>query len=213
MSELNAQIAMMQDAVALATKAHCGQIRKGTPPIPYVTHCLEVAKRVSRYTDDVEIISAAFLHDVLEDTTLTARTLLRDFSAPVLQYVLECSRDAGAVSRPEKYKFMESFRTKSEGSVLIKIADRLCNCRDYLNTAGNGDNKHDLYYAEYALQAHPLLERVEHSGMMGNNGRMFTRDILELYSMIEELPEVSNYGYPDGALRGVTYLTSKGYIN
>ena len=57
---------MVEEARSFAEKAHEGQFRKGTKR-PYIVHPLEVAKIVSTMTDDEEIISAALLHDTLED--------------------------------------------------------------------------------------------------------------------------------------------------
>ena len=56
---------MIQRAIAFATKAHDGQLRKGTMR-PYILHPLEVGVIVARMTEDEEGISAAILHDTKE---------------------------------------------------------------------------------------------------------------------------------------------------
>ena len=57
---------MINKAIEFATKAHEGQMRKGTKR-PYIVHPMEVGDIVSSMTRDEEIISAAVLHDTIED--------------------------------------------------------------------------------------------------------------------------------------------------
>ena len=74
---------MINDAMAFAARAHEGQFRKGTRR-PYIVHPREVAEIVSTMTDDEEIISAALLHDTIEDCAGVTREMLellyKDFS-------------------------------------------------------------------------------------------------------------------------------------
>ena len=57
---------MINKAIEFATRAHAGQFRKGTSR-PYIVHPIEVGDIVSTMTKDEEIISAAVLHDTIED--------------------------------------------------------------------------------------------------------------------------------------------------
>ena len=57
---------MINKAIEFATRAHAGQFRKGTRR-PYIVHPIEVGDIVSTMTQDEEIISAAVLHDTIED--------------------------------------------------------------------------------------------------------------------------------------------------
>jgi (p)ppGpp synthase/HD superfamily hydrolase len=56
--------------VEFATAAHHGQKRKYTKD-NYINHPLEVARRVKERYDDDNMMAAAVLHDVLEDTEVT----------------------------------------------------------------------------------------------------------------------------------------------
>ena len=73
---------MVEEARSFAEKAHEGQFRKGTKR-PYIVHPLEVAKIVSTMTDDEEIISAALLHDTLEDCRQVTKSRSKRRSASV----------------------------------------------------------------------------------------------------------------------------------
>ena len=71
---------MVDKAVRFAAKAHEGQFRKGTGR-PYIVHPLEVKDIVSGMTEDEEVISAAVLHDTIEDCEgVTQRILAQEFS-------------------------------------------------------------------------------------------------------------------------------------
>lgn len=77
----------------LCRKAHEGQFRKGTKR-PYIVHPLEVAKIVSTMTDDEEMISAALLHDTLEDCRQVTKEQIKEaFGERVLEMVRQESED------------------------------------------------------------------------------------------------------------------------
>ena len=78
---------MVEEARSFAEKAHEGQFRKGTKR-PYIVHPLEVAKIVSTMTDDEEMISAALLHDTLEDCRQVTKEQIKEaFGERVLEMV------------------------------------------------------------------------------------------------------------------------------
>src|SRR3954467_5306173 len=80
-------------AAAFAEKAHFGQFRKYTNE-PYIVHPLEVAKLVATVTADPEIISAALLHDVAEDTPTTLDEIKQEFGEHVAKLVDELTDKA-----------------------------------------------------------------------------------------------------------------------
>ncbi|MBO5221836.1 MAG: bifunctional (p)ppGpp synthetase/guanosine-3',5'-bis(diphosphate) 3'-pyrophosphohydrolase [Clostridia bacterium] len=61
---------ILNKAIVFATNVHSGQFRKSTD-IPYILHPLEEAAIVGTMTTDDEILAAAVLHDVVEDTDTT----------------------------------------------------------------------------------------------------------------------------------------------
>lgn len=74
-------------AAALATRAHEGQKRKYTG-FPYITHPARVAGRVGIAPGATEeMVAAAYLHDVLEDTTVTREEIEEATNAQVGFYV------------------------------------------------------------------------------------------------------------------------------
>ena len=67
---------IVDKAIMFAVKAHSGDVRKGTD-IPYIVHPIESCAIVASITDDKEIIAAAVLHDVVEDSDYTKEDLLK----------------------------------------------------------------------------------------------------------------------------------------
>jgi guanosine-3',5'-bis(diphosphate) 3'-pyrophosphohydrolase len=67
-------------ALSFAAHAHRSQVRKGTGE-PYVNHLIEVAELLARVGEvsDVEVLSAAVLHDVIEDTNVLAAEVEKEY--------------------------------------------------------------------------------------------------------------------------------------
>lgn len=121
---------MINKAIKFATKAHEGQLRKGTQR-PYIVHPIEVGDIVSSMTQDAEIISAAVLHDTIEDCEGVTRTLLaQEFSERVANMVAQESEDKSKTWMERKRATIEHIRTASEEVQMICLADKLSNMRD-----------------------------------------------------------------------------------
>ena len=144
----------IQKAIDFANEAHRDVNRKGVA-IPYVTHVMEVYKILFNMgVRCPNMLAAAILHDIIEDTKYTYEDLECDFNREVADYVQECSRIVdGEETLQVKYDFLQTFKDKSLGSVLIKIADRYANTMDYYKSG------REVYAAWYALQAYPLYVR------------------------------------------------------
>ena len=68
---------LIDKAIYWAKKYHDGQFRKSGEP--YYTHPLEVAYIVSEYKLKTDVIVTAILHDIVEDTEVTAGMILDEF--------------------------------------------------------------------------------------------------------------------------------------
>lgn len=126
---------MIQQAARFAAKAHEGKMRKGSE-IPYIVHPLETAVIVSRMTEDPELISAALLHDVLEDTEVTFEELSELFGKWVADLVAAESEDKRKTWKERKQATIERLASASREEKLLCLADKLSNLRsttaDYL---------------------------------------------------------------------------------
>lgn len=81
-------LGITERALDYAKHHHRGQTRKYTGR-PYWLHCAVVAEIVKEVVDDEEVIAAAYLHDVVEDTTRTVLDVQREFGDRVAQLVSE----------------------------------------------------------------------------------------------------------------------------
>ena len=109
-------------AETLATQAHEGQFRRGGI-IPYIEHPRAVVERLAGDTD-AQVV--AWLHDVLEDTPVTAEELKKKGIPSHLV-------DAVAMMTKTKGKSYEDYLNDITASPLatkVKIADMLSNLAD-----------------------------------------------------------------------------------
>ena len=121
--------------------------RRKYSDLPYHVHLDAVADLVSSVTDDEEMIAAAWLHDVVEDTPATLEDLEQEFGSDVAQLVKELTD----VSRPSdgnraKRKSIDRQHTAQASSraKTIKLADLIHNCSDI--------TKHDPNFARIYLK-------------------------------------------------------------
>lgn len=121
---------MINKAIEFATKAHEGQMRKGTKR-PYIVHPMEVGDIVSTMTDDEEIISAAILHDTIEDCEgVSQRILAQEFSERTAYMVARESEDKSKTWMERKTATIEHLRNAPYEIQMIGLADKLSNMRD-----------------------------------------------------------------------------------
>ena len=116
---------MINKAIEFATRAHAGQFRKGTSR-PYIVHPIEVGDIVSTMTKDKEIISAAVLHDTIEDCAGVSRELLaEEFSERVAGIVAQESEDKSKTWMERKSATIEHIRTAPKEVQMVGLADKL----------------------------------------------------------------------------------------
>lgn len=121
---------MINKAVEFATRAHEGQFRKGTKR-PYIVHPVEVGDIVSGMTKDEEVISAALLHDTIEDCEgVTQRVLAQEFSERVAWIVAQESEDKSLSWMDRKRSTIEHLRNAPREVKMVGLADKLSNMRD-----------------------------------------------------------------------------------
>lgn len=143
---LKSGLPLYERAVMVAAAAHCGMTRKGTG-IPYLSHPVEAAAIVAEMTDDQELIAAAVLHDVVEDTDVTAEELEEMFGARVTHYVACETENKRRDLPPEstwKLRKQETITFLKEradrNARMLALADKLSNLRSIerdLNSIGD----------------------------------------------------------------------------
>lgn len=119
---------MNHKAVVYAEQAHAGAIRKGSK-VPYITHPLETALIVSLMTEDEELITAALLHDVIEDAGKTAKELERLFGERVAKLVVSESEDKSKSWSERKAATIEFLKHADKDQKILALGDKLSNIR------------------------------------------------------------------------------------
>ena len=129
-----AEFQELKAAYDFSAAAHEGQKRQTGEPY-FIHPCAVVNILVDLGFDDVSTLVAAFLHDVLEDTQVTADELEQKFGKEVLELV-------EGVTKLDKIKFVSAEDEQAENLrkmffamakdyrvIIIKLADRLHNMR------------------------------------------------------------------------------------
>lgn len=144
---------LLDRAIIFAVKAHAGTERRGKG-FPYIVHPLEAVEIVATITPDQELLAAAALHDVVEDTGITAEEIREEFGERIANLVV-----AESDVFPEGLSEEESWRARKQAAIdrlaaaprdakIVAMGDKLSNmraiARDY---AVKGDELWKIFHA------------------------------------------------------------------
>lgn len=139
---------LVEKAMRIAAKAHRHHHRKGSD-LPYITHPAQAAMILLRAgIDDDEILAAALLHDVVEDTEHTLEMLADDFPPKVVQLVAamtERKHDHDGRKRSwqeRKDEHLQHIASEPWEARAIVLADKLHNLGSMIVDLESG---HDLW--------------------------------------------------------------------
>jgi guanosine-3',5'-bis(diphosphate) 3'-pyrophosphohydrolase len=122
------------EALSFAARAHQGQLRKDGRT-PYVSHVFRVSLIVRQLfgVEDSAVLTAAVLHDVIEDTNTDFDNLEEQFGREIAGWVSALSKDK-RLPEAEREKTYEEQLTQSPWQVKIcKLADIYDNLTDAIN--------------------------------------------------------------------------------
>ncbi|MDN5758663.1 MAG: RelA/SpoT family protein, partial [Tomitella sp.] len=126
-----ANLAQLQRAYDVADERHSGQFRKSGDR--YITHPLAVATILAELGMDTTTLTAALLHDTVEDTGYTLEQLTDDFGEEVAHLVDGVTKldkvDFGSAAEAETIRKMIIAMARDPRVLVIKVADRLHNMR------------------------------------------------------------------------------------
>ena len=126
-------ISQLESAFHFSEHAHEGQFRQSGEP--YISHPLAVASILADWHLDSQALTAALLHDVMEDTSITKTEISRNFGRPVAELVDGVSKldkiefESHAEAQAENFRKMLLAMARDVRVILIKLADRLHNMR------------------------------------------------------------------------------------
>jgi myo-inositol-1(or 4)-monophosphatase len=168
---------LVSEAIAFAVRAHDGMRRK-KGDVPYILHPMEAAVIVGTMTEDQNVISAAVLHDVVEDAGVSIDEIEARFGKRVKELVASETEDKRADLPPT-----ETWRIRKEESLavlkntddldvlMLWIGDKLANMRAiYRDWKVEGDSmwqrfnqKDTKEQAWYYQSIVKLTERLSHT--------------------------------------------------
>lgn len=150
-----ARSALVADALAKASEAHDGQVRNGSGGMPYVKHPQAVAGLLAEHGFGDEVLAAALLHDVVEDSETTVEELRQRFGDQVADLVAALSDDESIDDyRARKDEHRERIRAVDGDAFAIYGADKLTNVRTLRRAYGNeGERVREEFKVPLELKA------------------------------------------------------------
>ena len=146
---------LLDRAIIFAVKAHAGTERRGKG-FPYIVHPMEAVEIVATITPDQELLAAAALHDVVEDTEISADEIREEFGDRIANLVV-----AESDVFPEGVSEEDSWRARKQAAIdrlaaaprdakIVALGDKLSNmraiARDY---AVKGDELWKIFHAPH----------------------------------------------------------------
>ncbi len=167
---------LTEKALRLAVAAHKEQVRKSDGS-PYVVHPIMVGNLLKEQGFSEEVIAAAIVHDVLEDTAVTRDELANALGEEVTQIVEGVSEDTSLEWEARKEAYAHAVAAASESIKAVSVADKIHNAesmiddyalkgKDIWKPFSRGKEKkiwfEELLYTELKKTwDHPLLNRYE----------------------------------------------------
>lgn len=181
----------LYEAIHTIMKAHQGQIRK-LDGDPYAIHPIEVSLLVSKWGAEEDVVIAALLHDVVEDTIWTISEVGAQFGPEVAALVAFCSEyDKSQTWSIRKQAMIE--KVSQPGNMdakLIILADKLCNLKSIARSLEEKDEgavwssfnapKEDQYW--YYREMTRALRDLESNPLCREDYRLLTRMIEKIFN-------------------------------
>jgi len=129
----DADMRIIEKAYVFSARVHQGQTRLSGEP--YLNHPLEVAYLIAQMQLDVTAVTAALLHDAIEDSLTQVEDIKEEFGDEVALVVDGLTKISKINFRSEEEQQAENFRkmilamSKDLRILLIKLIDRLHNMR------------------------------------------------------------------------------------
>lgn len=169
----------IKKAIQLAARKHHGQMRvSSTPeePSPVIIHLISVALLVAEDGAHDDVVTAALLHDTLEDTATTRTEIIDMFNERVAELIAAVSEDKALEWKERKVAYLSQIGEADTDALLIAIADKIDNVESRIEEYQIGGdaflakwrrpNSDYLWFygealriAEARLPEHPLTKR------------------------------------------------------
>lgn len=177
----------LHNAITRATQYHKDQNRKMSTQeiIPYVSHPFAVALILSEFTHDTNVLIAALLHDLPEDTDYNLEKLKQEFGEKIYTIVshlteIELKSRQETTWEERKVRYFKLLETAPEETLLVVSADKIHNLKSMIYSykkVGNfmwddfndsGKDKQLWFHGEVLQRIkkkfkHPIVAEHEHT--------------------------------------------------
>jgi GTP diphosphokinase / guanosine-3',5'-bis(diphosphate) 3'-diphosphatase len=155
----NYEFTIFLSALEFAAEKHRYANRKDHPQgqehgTAYINHPIQAAGLLwnTGLVKDINILAAALLHDVLEDTPTKDNEIETRFGSKILGVVKEVSDDKSLPKEVRKRIQVETAAKKSFEAKTVKLADKITNVRDIRLTPPNWDKDRKLDYVKWSKE-------------------------------------------------------------
>ena len=122
---------LLLKALQFAAHKHRDQRRKDRHASPYINHPIALAHILwGAGVEEPVVITAALLHDTVEDTETTEEELVRHFGKKVASVVMEVTDDKTLEKHERKALQIQHAPHLTREAKLVKLADKISNVRD-----------------------------------------------------------------------------------
>ena len=134
MAEKKIDSSFLDKAIIYAVNAH-KNVERREKGFPYVVHPLEAMAIVSTMTNDQEVLAAAALHDVVEDTDITLEDIRKEFGDKVAELVGLESDNVDPEYKDDltwkdiKILGLKRIKNSSKEAQMVALGDKLSNMR------------------------------------------------------------------------------------
>lgn len=182
MDYIEQDISSLLTALKLSADKHRNQRRKDLESTPYINHPIDVADMLWRIggVRDTNLIVAALLHDIIEDTKTRPDEIEVLLGETVLSIVLEVTDDKRLSKQERKRLQIEHAPHLSEAAKQVKLADKICNVRDIAGSPPKdwdiGRRRDYLDWTEKVVEGlrgcNPLLEACYNEALLDGRKKL-----------------------------------------
>lgn len=162
-------------AVAFALAKHEGEFKQRYGDYPYSFHLKKVRAVLSRFGFGpkesllgLQVSTAAWLHDVIEDTDVTYKEVADLFGVEIADIVLGVTKLASDENLTKESRIRKTYErtAKNRGSRILKVADRIANVEEGLTDLFSGKpSKVHKYFNEWPLFVESLYQQGDSDSM------------------------------------------------
>ncbi len=166
---------LLKKARDFAESAH-GSQKYGEKP--YVSHLDDVAEVATEYSAPFVVRLASFLHDTVEDTSVSVADIKVVFGGEVARLVDAVTKEPAPSRKDGLEKTLAKIRAGGSDAILLKLCDRIANVR---RSAESNPRLLNMYREEN-VRFRAALYLPEHSLMWQELGSLFSGELGSLFA-------------------------------